>query len=79
MLKEWFTGLRALVFLKRIAESAHRIAEAQETLARISQDEWAAKHAPRPKGKFIIGQLDQEEANKQWRKRMDLEGTGMEE
>jgi hypothetical protein len=79
MLKGWFTGLRVLAYLKRLTIAAESLAQSAETIARISQDEWEAKYAPRPKGKFINGQLDQEEANKMWRKRQEMEGTGLEE
>ena len=75
----WFTGLRAIAWLKRIALAGERQAEALETLARISEDEWAAKHAPRPHGKFIVGTLDQKAANDNWNKLRRMEETGVDE
>jgi hypothetical protein len=58
---------RALVYLKRIAEAQASQAESLATLSRVSQDEWESKHAPRPRGKFVVGQMDVAEVNKRWR------------
>ena len=63
----WFTGLRAVAWLKRLALAQERAAEALETLARIEHDR--AHPAPRPRGKFIAGQLNLDETNKIWAKR----------
>jgi hypothetical protein len=62
-----FAVLRIVAWLKRLSLAAERSAEAQETLARISQDEWNTRHAPRPRGKLSIGTLDQAAANEHWR------------
>ena len=63
----WFTVGRLVIWVKRLALAAERQAEALETLARIEQDR--AHPAPRPRGKFISGQLNLDETNKIWRKR----------
>ena len=68
----WFATARLVVYLKRISESQARIAQALETLARIEQDQWETEHAPRPKGKFVIGRLDQTAANKRWRQMNEI-------
>ena len=67
MLREWITGLRALAYLKRMSASMESQAESLATLARIEQDRWEREFAPRPRGKFVVGTLDQKAANEYYR------------
>lgn len=69
----WWALRRAVVYLKRASLSLERQAVAAETLARIEQDRWEREFAPRPKGKFLVGQLNIEEANKLYRETHHIE------
>lgn len=72
----WFTELRALAYLKRLTLATERLAVHAETLARISQDDWEARHAPRPRGKFVSGVMDQAAANERWHQMQESERSG---
>jgi len=74
----WWIGLRVLVYLKRLSQSAERQADALETLARIESDRWQQQYGPRPKGKFIVGQLDVKAANERWHRQQEADKYGTE-
>jgi hypothetical protein len=62
----WFTGIRALVFLRRGVKALERIAAAHESLASVAQVAFDAEHpVRRPTHRSVdFGLLDVDEANK---------------
>ena len=67
----WLSLGRLAVYLRKISESQQVIAKALETIARIEQDRWDSEHAPRPKGKFIMSQMDVEATNRRYKEMND--------
>lgn len=61
-------GLRALALLRRIALSLARIADAQETLARVASSRYAEEHPARRKSSVEFGHLDVKDSEARWRK-----------
>ena len=68
-----FSTLRAIIYLKRISEAMSRIADDTSAMRRIHEDEWSAKHAPRPASRapVEIGTMDQDEINRRYRQRIE--------
>ena len=65
-----FSDLRSLAFQRRIARALERIADAQETLARLAleEDERRAMKGYRPRPKRMeIGMFSQAAASRNWR------------
>lgn len=66
-----FSDLRAFVFLRRIAKALERIADAQETQARLAVESDDRRvetgYRPRPKP-MVVGMFSQVEASRQWRR-----------
>jgi hypothetical protein len=56
------------VYLRKISESQQIIAKSLETIAQIEKDKWEQQHAPRPKGKFTLGQMDVAAVNERYKK-----------
>jgi hypothetical protein len=75
-MKNFFTGLRALVYLRKIAIASERQALALETLARIEQFRWQAQQ-PKMAKPMVFGALNLDEAEKGWqRRRYGIASTG---
>ena len=74
----WFSNLRALAFLRRIARAAERQADSLETLARIELERWSRESAPRHPKHSEFGQLDVAEAERRYRKIREAEEAGVE-
>jgi hypothetical protein len=72
-----FKGLRALVFLRRIARSLESIAKSQHAMALIMGDDWKRRNAaakPQPSD-FSI--MDITEVNKRYHERREAEAAGV--
>jgi hypothetical protein len=61
------------VYLRKISESQQIIAKSLETIAQIEQNRWDADHAPRPKGKFTLGQMDVSAVNERYKRMQESE------
>ena len=74
-------GLRALVFLRRIAIAMERQATALESLARNDLSRWEHDFAPRPHGRAKspdISTLDVAEVQRRWDRMQEAAATGVE-
>ncbi len=61
-----FKWLRALALLRRISRALESCSVSLASMARIAEDEWAAKHAPRRPIKTEFDVLDIAAANKRY-------------
>lgn len=66
--------LRLVVHVKRAAESLSSIAESLRTIARVAEDEWIEKHAPRKARDTQVATFDREKADKEWREQQEARG-----
>lgn len=67
--------LRLVVHAKRAAESLSSIAESLRTIARVAEDEWVEKHAPRKAQQTSIATFDREKADRDWLEQQEARGV----
>jgi hypothetical protein len=61
-----FTNLRILAYCRRAVVALESLAESQRTLARLAQDEWEFRNAPRPRKEVSISTFDRDGVSKRW-------------
>ena len=62
----WFTELRRIVYLRRIAIAQERIAMATEEQSRMMREHWSLQPRPLRPRKTEIAAFDLEAANADW-------------
>lgn len=76
------SGLRELVFLRRIARSLESLVESQRTLARLALEDserQQLERLPRERKPTVVGALDPVEASRRWRREQIASGRWTEE
>ena len=72
----FWTDLRSLAYLKRIAAAEERQAAALERLAQLAEDEWSRRHVKPPRGHVEFGLLDVDEAQRRWERQQEAQEAG---
>lgn len=75
----WFTNLRMLAFARRAVRALESLATSQSTLARIADDDWRKRNAPRLARKAEFATLDILEVNKRYRLEQEAKMVGEED
>ena len=73
-----FTNLRLLAFARRAVIALESLAESQRTLAKLAQDDWDARNAPRPRTQTSFSAFDRDAVSKRWEEDQALRrGSGV--